>query len=127
MPTTDPVNCRSSEARRALSQSTIRAAELLHLNQAALAQILGVSVASVIRMHEHEWALEPETKPWNHAVLFIRLFRTLQTLVGERDDIARAWLHTLNRDLGDVPAKMIRRTEGLGLVVQYVNAASGRN
>ena len=124
MPTA--ANLRSADARRVLSHATLRAAELLELNQGSLARILGVSPASVSRMRDDAFALEPETKPWEHAVLFVRLFRALQALVGERDELARAWMRNPNRDLGEVPAEMIRRTEGLVRAVHYVDAARGR-
>ena len=126
MPTADRANAKSADARRVLSQAAIRAADLLELNQGTLARILGVSAASVSRMREHEFALEPDSKPWEHAVLFVRLFRALQALVGERDELARSWLRNPNRDLGEVPADMIRHTEGLVRAVHYVDAARGR-
>src|SRR5687768_15833640 len=82
-----------------LSQATVRAARLLGVSQAALADVLGVSAATMSRVASGQKSLEPGSKPWQLAALFVRLFRALDAIVGS-DDAARAWLHGANAGLG---------------------------
>lgn len=111
---------------RTLAKAAIRAAGLLGLTQAELAPILGVSRATVSRMAAGEHLLSPEQKAWELAALFVRLFRSLDALVGSNETQARAWLNSENVALGAVPRELLPRAEGLVRAVQYLDAARGR-
>ncbi|MGE5523520.1 MAG: antitoxin Xre/MbcA/ParS toxin-binding domain-containing protein [Rhodospirillaceae bacterium] len=112
---------------RTLAKATLRAAELLGLTQADLAPILGVSRATVSRIASGDYLLAPEQKTWELAALFVRLFRSLDALVGSNEAQARAWLNSENAGLGGIPRKLIPKAEGLVRVVQYLDAARGRS
>lgn len=112
---------------RTLAKATLRAAGLLGLTQAELAPILGVSRATVSRIASGDYLLAPEQKTWELAALFVRLFRSLDALVGSNEAQARAWLNSENAGLGDIPRKLIPKAEGLVRVVQYLDAARGRS
>jgi hypothetical protein len=60
------------------------------------------------------------------ALLFLRLFRSLDAIVGGNDVKAREWFTAPNRHVGGVPAERIRTTEGLVNVVQYLDAIRGK-
>jgi hypothetical protein len=60
------------------------------------------------------------------ATLFVRLYRSLDALVGSNEAQARAWLDGENAALGGVPRELIASAEGLVRVVQYLDAARGR-
>jgi DNA-binding XRE family transcriptional regulator len=111
---------------RTLAKATLRAAELLGLTQADLAPILGVSRATVSRIASGDYLLAPGQKTWELAALFVRLFRSLDALVGSNEAQARAWLDSDNAGLGGIPRKLIPKAEGLVRVVQYLDAARGR-
>lgn len=111
---------------RTLSKTTIRAAESLGLTQAELAPILGVSTSTVSRLASGALVLSEEQKTWELAALFVRLYRSLDALVGSNESQLRAWLDSANAGLGGVPRNLIARTEGLVRVVQYLDAARGR-
>ena len=114
------------EARaRILAKAALRAAALLGLTQADLAPILGVSRATVSRIASGSYALGPDQKTWELAALFVRLFRSLDALVGSNETQARAWLNSENAALGAVPRQMLSTVEGLVRVVQYLDAARG--
>jgi len=114
------------KAGNTLARATTRAAHLLGLSQAELARILGVSPATVSRMAAGHYALQPEQKAWELAALFVRMFRSLDALVGANDAQARAWLDSPNRALGGEPRTLLTQTEGLVRVVHYLDAARGR-
>jgi transcriptional regulator with XRE-family HTH domain len=111
---------------RTLSKATLRAAESLGLTQSELAPILGVSTSTVSRLASGALVLAQEQKTWELAALFVRLYRSLDALVGSNQGQARAWLDSANAGLGGVPRNLIARTEGLVRVVQYLDAARGR-
>ena len=111
---------------RTLSKAALRAAAALGLAQSELAPILGVSASTVSRLASGALVLSPEQKSWELAALFVRLYRSLDALVGSNPSQARAWLDSANAGLGGVPRNLIARTEGLVRVVQYLDAARGR-
>ena len=112
---------------RTLSKAAVRAAQLLGLTQAELAPILGLSRATVSRMAAGEYPLADGQKSWELAALFVRLFRSLDALVGSKDEQAKAWLNSENAALGATPRQLISNAEGLVSVVHYLDAARGRN
>ncbi len=101
------------------------AAERLGLTSRQLAAVIGVSEASVSRM-QHSRGVDPESKEGELALMFVRLFRSLDALVGGDDTKARGWFLSMNDHLGGVPAERIRTVEGLVDVVQYLDAMRGQ-
>lgn len=114
------------QPRRVLTGAVLRAAALLELNQARVAEILGLSAATVSRMANGSYALDDGKKEWELGALFVRLFRSLDSLVGSNDEAARAWLNGDNRGLGNKPVNLIRSAEGLVRAVHYLDAARSR-
>jgi hypothetical protein len=114
------------DRRRILTQAVLRAAALLGLNQARTSEILGMSAPMISRMAHGTYELDEAKKEWEHAALFVRLFRSLDALVGSNDVAARDWLNGNNRALGGRPVELIRSTEGLVRAVHYLDAARGR-
>ena len=70
--------------------------------------------------------LAPESKEAELALLFVRVFRSLDALVGGHEGKARAWLLADNQHLGGVPAERIKTVEGLVHVAQYLDAMRGK-
>ena len=108
-----------------LAKATLAAAERLGLRNRQLALVIGSSEASVSRLQNGR-DLHPDSKEGELALLFLRLYRSLDALVGGDDAKARAWLHTMNDHLAGVPAERMRTIEGLVDVVQYLDAMRGR-
>jgi len=111
---------------KTLTKAVTRAALLLDVTQAELAAILGVSPATVSRMANGAFTLEPGNKSWELAALFVRLFRSLDAVVGSNETHARAWLGSPNQALGAAPKDLIPHAEGLVRVVHYLDSARGR-
>ena len=114
------------EPAAVLATAALRAAELLGLNQQKLGTILGLSAPTVSRLASGTYLLEASRKEWELATLFVRLFRSLDALVGSNDAAARAWLNGENLGLGGKPVDLIRTAEGLVRAVHYLDAARGR-
>jgi uncharacterized protein (DUF2384 family) len=104
----------------------LRASALLAITQSSLAQILGLSASTVSRMANGAYTLDDQKKEWELGALFVRLFRSLDAVIGSNDSAARDWLQSPNHALLGRPIELIRSTEGLVRVVQYLDAARGR-
>ncbi len=115
----------SPQPESVLAKAAVSAAERLGVRNKQLAEIIGTSEASVSRLRSGR-GLDPERKEGELALLFLRLYRSLDTLVGGDDVKARAWLLATNDHVGGIPAKRIRTVEGLVDVVQYLDAMRGR-
>src|SRR5256884_5969015 len=75
-----------------LSRATVRAARFLAVTQGELAEVIGVSGATLSRLANGQRHPEPGSQPRQLAALFVRLFPSLDALVGSDDSAARAWL-----------------------------------
>jgi hypothetical protein len=110
---------------RVLTKATLRAAERLGVADAALARVVGVSASSVSRMRSGR-TIDPAHKEGELALLFLRLYRSLDALLGGDGESCRRWLHARNAHLGGVPAEVIQTVNGLVHVTQYLDAMRGK-
>jgi hypothetical protein len=117
------VSTNPDAAGQTLTRAALRAAELLDIPQSELGSILGVSPATVSRMAAGRYLLQPDRKEWQLAALFVRLFRSLDSITGGREDLSRAWLHSNNRALSGVPADLLTNVESFVRVVHYLDVA----
>ena len=114
------------QAGATLSKAVARTLNLLQLKQSTLARILGVSAATVSRLCAGTYTLNPSrAKEWEFALLFVRLFRSLDAILGHGDN-AQKWLTGHNNALNARPIDLIESTEGLVRVVHYLDAHRGR-
>jgi hypothetical protein len=124
------VNARSAhqptpDKRKVLTKAVVRAAKALALNQSKVAATLGVSDPTVSRMFADKYFLDPQRKEWELGALFVRLFRSLDSIVAS-DEKAREWLGSENRALGARPIDLLPRAEGMIRVLHYLDSARGR-
>jgi hypothetical protein len=109
-----------------LSKAAVRAADQLDLRQVDLAKILGLSAATTSRLRAGTWRLPSDSKSWELATVFVRLYRSLSAITGGDMQAMRAWLHSGNDAFGGEPAALILTAEGLISVLHYLDAARGR-
>jgi transcriptional regulator with XRE-family HTH domain len=127
------MNAQSAIARTAatpvdqaavLSKAVVRAAQIFGLNQKQLARVLGLSESSVSRLFGGRFLLSPDRpKEWELAILFVRLFRSVDAIWGHE---AGRWMHAENTALGAAPIELAMQVAGLVRIVDYVDAARGR-
>jgi len=110
------------EPAAVLTKAVLRAAELLGLSSAALARILGVSEASVSRLVSGARQVDPQSKEGELALLLVRVYRSLDALVGTDAAQRKAWMESANRALNGRPIELIQGAEGLVAVVSYLDA-----
>lgn len=109
-----------------VSKALFRAADALGLSAADVAQIIGTSASTLSRVRNRKRGPLPlDTKEGELALLFLRVFRSLDALVGGNEAHAQAWLRAENRHLGGVPLRRMKRIEGLVDVAEYLDAMRG--
>ena len=109
-----------------LSKAAIRAAEHLGVSNAVLARVLGLSDSTVSRLKSGAYVLEPDSKAYELAQLFVRLFRGLSAITGGDDAAARSWLRGPNTALRARPIDRIVAIPGLLETVAYVDSRRAR-
>lgn len=105
-----------------ITKAALRAAEQLDVTARIFAAVIGVSEATVSRMRKQEFALERGSKPFELAVLFVRLFRSLDAITGGDETVSRAWLKNFNTALDARPLEKILTIVGLVDVIAYLDS-----
>ena len=105
-----------------LTKATLKAATQLGLTNKLLASVIGVSEATVSRMRSGVYTLQRGQKSFELAVLFVRLYRSLDAIVGGDDAVAGVWLKNRNTVLDAQPLALIQTVPGLMNVIQYLDA-----
>jgi len=105
-----------------LGKAVARAADHLTLTNRSLAQIVGLSEASISRLRAGGSHLLENAKTFELATLFVRLYRSLDAIVGGDDRIAAQWLRNANAALAGTPLEMVQSARGLVRVVDYLDS-----
>jgi uncharacterized protein (DUF2384 family) len=109
-----------------LSKAVLNAAEILGISNSRLAKILGVSPSTITRLGGGAYLLAEGKKEWEFGVLLVRLFRSLDSLIGGDNELAARWMQSENRAFaGRKPAELVETAEGLVRVVSYLDASRG--
>ena len=121
----DRVPAPAAEAAAVLTKAALRAADVLGVPQRTLAEIIGVSASTVSRARAAP--IDPDSKAGELARLWVRVFRSLDAIVGSNDAAARAWLESPNVAFGGQrPLDRLRSAEGLVHVLHYLDSARAR-
>ena len=105
-----------------LTKAAVNAAERLGLTARILSAVIGVSEATVSRLKRQDVLLERGTKPFELAVLLVRLFRSLDAITGGDEAVSRAWMVADNTALRARPIDRITSVTGLVDVLAYLDA-----
>ncbi len=104
-----------------LSKAVANVARLWGLSNDRLGKVIGISGPTASRLRSGSWHLERGTKPFELGQYLIRLFRSLDSLMGSDDKAAISWLKTRNTDLDGRPIDLILTIRGLTEVANYVD------
>lgn len=113
---------RAPAAASVVTKAVLRAAEQLRVSNSVLAKIIGVSEPTLSRMRTKDLPLSERGKEFELALLFIRLYRSLDSIVGGEAEVAAAWLRNDNRALGGKPLEQIQTIPGLMNVIAYLDS-----
>jgi transcriptional regulator with XRE-family HTH domain len=109
-----------------VSKALVRTMTVLELTQRELAGIIGVHESTVSRLVAGSKTLTVSSKAGELALLLIRVYRSLDTLVGGDRAKAVAWLRAPNAAVGGAPKERLQTVEGLASVASYLDAMRGK-
>ena len=113
---------QSDERERIVTSALCKAVQKLEFTQSELADILGVSKSTASRIMKGTHILKEDQKEYEIAVIFLRIFRSLDAITGGEDRVNLSWMRNENMALGGVPAAMVKNLTGLMNVVTYLDA-----
>ena len=105
-----------------VSKAAIRAAERLGVSQRDLGTIIGVSESTVSRIKTGDFPLDRDPKAFELSLLFVRLYRSLDAIVGGDTQAAASWLKSFNTALDARPIDAIQSITGLVNVIGYLDS-----
>jgi len=110
-----------------LTQALTETANRLELGPTEIGKIVGVSQPTASRLLKGEYLLKESAKEWELSAHLVRLYRSLFSLVGSDDSLARGWLKSANKAFaGQEPIALIKRIDGLIHVCEYLDAYRAR-
>src|SRR5262245_39751208 len=95
-----------------------RAVEILELSQKDVADILGPSESTISRIFANQGIIPLDKKEGQIALIFLRVFRSLDTLFGGDANNMRVWFQTHNHHLNGTPKDLVRNIGGLSHVAE---------
>tara|TARA_R110002110_G_scaffold252437_1_gene468301 strand:- start:404 stop:796 length:393 start_codon:yes stop_codon:yes gene_type:complete len=109
-----------------LTSAVSKIAAFWGLSNVKLGSVLGLSEATISRLRSGKTFLDPASKSFEAGQFLLRLFRSLDALMGSDDDAAKSWLTSHNLDLEARPIDLIDSFKGLLTVCDYVDAHRAR-
>ncbi|MGY2736541.1 antitoxin Xre/MbcA/ParS toxin-binding domain-containing protein [Sphingomonas sp. UYP23] len=110
-----------ADESRVITTAVVRVATCWKLTNEQLGAVLGLSPATASRLRTGGFELDRSSKAFELGQYLVRLFRSLDAMMGSDDDASVSWLRTSNRDLDGRPLDLIRSIRGLGAVANYVD------
>ncbi len=104
-----------------LAKATVRASQLLGLSGAALARTVGLSEPTVSRILKGAKTIDPASKEGELALLLVRVYRSLDALVGTDDGKRQLWMNSHHKVLGGKPIQLVQKAEGLVATLHYLD------
>lgn len=112
----------NSESNRVVTEALIKSADWLGVNSTTLSSILGLSNPTISRMKNDAYYLTENHKEYEISLDFIRIYRSLYSIVSGNQETARAWLANYNTALRGKPIELIQSIRGLYEVSTYLDA-----
>jgi len=105
-----------------VSKALLNAARRLDMTNIELAQVVGISESKLSRMDRQEAFVSRSGKEFDLALLFVRLYRSLDSITGGDRVTSAAWIRNPNKAFDTVPVERMKSLEGLVDVVHYLDS-----
>lgn len=105
-----------TDARRVLATATQRAGHALGLSTAQTAAIVGCTLTDFTN------GLDPQSEPGRRALILIRIYQSLEVLVGGDSQLLQQWMTGNNQGIQGVPSEQIQTPEGMATILSYLEA-----
>jgi hypothetical protein len=126
MEITSAYSLPSSQDGALLAKAFLRAGNILRLTQKELSGVLGVSEPTLSRLVHKGHSISPQDKDGEIALLFLRIFRSLDALFGGHEVDMQKWFDSPNHYLKGIPRNLIKSLQGLFDVASYLDAMRGQ-
>lgn len=77
---------------KVLGKAVLRAADVLGIEPPRLTNVLGVSISSISRLSRGVYSLKSNKKSWELAVLVVRLYQGLESIMAGDEIAMRSWM-----------------------------------
>ncbi|WP_133127183.1 antitoxin Xre/MbcA/ParS toxin-binding domain-containing protein [Legionella nagasakiensis] len=114
------------EKELVLTKAIVNLTHFYDLTGKDLSDLIGISPAGATRLHQGKKCISPYTKEGEMALLLLRIYRSLNSLVGNNHDKAKQWLNSQNDYFGRKPIDQMKTISGLVDVVYYLDAMRGK-
>lgn len=109
-----------------LTKAICNLSKFYFLSGKDLSKIIGISEASASRLIQGIKLISPHTKEGEIALLLIRIYRSLNAMVGNNHEKAKLWLNSQNKYFCNKPIDEIKTIPGLISVLNYLDAMRGK-
>ncbi len=110
-----------------LKKALFKAAKLWDLSNKDLASIIGSSEATISRLSSNkDKGINPKSKEGELVLLFIRIFRALDAILGNVLENEKQWLRSNNKSLNGIPLELMKTISGMVKVVNYLDSIRGK-
>lgn len=117
---------RQHQKELVLTKALLSLAGFYNLTGKEVSDITGISESSVTRLYQGKKFISPNTKEGEMVLLLLRIYRSLNALVGNNHDKAKIWLHNFNHYFNNKPIDQMKKISGLVAVVTYLDAMRGK-
>lgn len=125
--TLDRTAATQARESRVLSEAVARAASNWKLTDEELGRILGISRTSALRLRrDGSFKLKRGDTAFELGQYFVRVFRSLDSVMGSDDAASISWLNSHNLDLDGHPLKLMQSITGLFRVADYIDGYRAR-
>ena len=91
-----------------------------------LSDIIGVSESSATRINQGKKFISSNTKEGEICLLLLRVYRSLNAMLGNNHEKAKLWLNSKNKYFNKKPIDEIKTISGLISVLNYLDAMLGK-
>ncbi len=109
-----------------LSKALCNLAKFYSLSGKDLSKIIGISEPSASRLSQGKKLISPHTKEGEIALLLLRIYRSLNAMVGNNHEKAKLWLNSQNKYFKNKPIDEMKTIPGLIRVLNYLDAMRGK-
>lgn len=109
-----------------LTKAICNLSKFYSLSGKDLSKIIGISESSASRISQGTKLISPHTKEGEMALLLLRIYRSLNAMVGNNHEKAKLWLNSENKYFRNKPIEEMKTIPGLIGVLNYLDAMRGK-
>lgn len=109
-----------------LTKAICNLSKFYSLSGKDLSKIIGISESSASRISQGTKLISPYNKEGELALLLLRIYRSLNAMVGNNHEKAKLWLNSQNKYFQNKPIEEMKTIPGLINVLHYLDAMRGK-